>query len=138
MSTVAEVIRDALSHLRVQDPRQALKPEHARDGIRALNLMMRRWEADGLSLGWSDVAEPTDEMPVPPEAIEAIGFNLACKMRPRFGIPLDPDLKQEAEDGYSALLTDVHSNLYVRTSYEDLPSGEAQGCGRGSREGYNG
>jgi hypothetical protein len=34
--------------------------------IRALNLMMRRWEASGLALGWTDVASVTDDLPAPP------------------------------------------------------------------------
>lgn len=135
MTAVAVIVRDALRHLKVQDPRQPVKAEDARDAIRALNLMMRRWEADGLALGWSDVATMDDELPAPPEAEEAIGFNLAIKLRPGFGVTLDADVVANAQSGLSSLTADVLSNQFVRTSYPDLPVGESQVCGDW-REGY--
>ncbi|MFQ6309920.1 packaged DNA stabilization gp4 family protein [Lysobacter capsici] len=135
MAAVADTIRDALSHLRVQDPRQPLKAEHARDGIRALNQMMTRWEADHLSLGWQEVSSPDDEMPVPPEALEAISYNLVLKLRPRFGVVIDGDVIQQATDGLAALRADVLSNQYERISYDDLPAGNNQQT-YGWREAY--
>lgn len=137
MSTVADIVRDALSHLRVQDPRQPVKPEHARDAIRALNLMMRRWEASGIALGWSDVVEMTDMMPVPAEAEEAIGYNLAVRLQSRLRSQLDDEGKKAARDGLVVLRADVQANLFVRVCYDDLPAGEGQRYGNGDwREGY--
>ncbi|SDX52852.1 packaged DNA stabilization gp4 family protein [Lysobacter enzymogenes] len=139
MTAVADIIRDALSHLRVQDPRQPVKPENARDAIRALNLMMAAWEVEGVSVGWSAVVEPTDELPAPPEAEGAIGYNLALRLRQRFGVPLQPDLVGLARDTLATLHAQVLANVFVRVSYEDLPSGEGQRYGRGDwREGFTG
>lgn len=138
MSIVADIIRDALSHLRVQDPRQPVKPEHARDAIRALNLMMRRWEANGIALGWSDVVEPTDELPAPPEAEEAIGYNLALRLQSRFRAQLDDAGTQAAKNGLAELMGDVHGNLYERLCYDDLPAGEGQPGFGDWREGFSG
>lgn len=107
MSTVADIIRDALRHLRVQDPRQALSAEDARDGMRMLNLMMRRWEANGLALGWIDVTDVTEILPLPPEAEIGVGFNLAVLLRPSYGAELDPDVKEGADLYLGELERDV-------------------------------
>lgn len=106
MAQVQDIVRDALGHLRVIDANAPVKPIDMRDAIRALNLMVRRWEADGLALGWSDVSEPTDVLPLPPEAEEAVGYNLALRLRVRYGVQLDPDLVALADAGLLALQRD--------------------------------
>lgn len=106
MAQVQDIVRDALGHLRVIDANVPVKPIDMRDAIRALNLMVRRWEADGLALGWSDVAEPTDALPLPPEAEEAVGYNLALRLRARYGVQVDPDIVALASAGLSALQRD--------------------------------
>lgn len=106
MAQVRDVVRDALGHLGVLDANQAVSAIDMRDAIRALNLMMRRWEANGLALGWSDVEEPTDTLPLPPEAEEAVGFNLAVRLRPRYRVALDADAYLAAGKGLDALRRD--------------------------------
>lgn len=106
MAQVQDIVRDALGHLRVIDANAPVKPIDMRDAIRALNLMVRRWEADGLALGWSDVSEPTDVLPLPPEAEEAVGYNLALRLRARYGVQIDPDIVALASAGLSALQRD--------------------------------
>ena len=138
MAKVADIIRDALSHLRVQNPLQPIKAQDARAGIRALNLMMRRWEANGIALGWSDVVEPTDDLPAPAEAEEAIGYNLAIRLQSRFGVELDREGKDAARRGLEELRADVHGNLHLAVSYEDLPAAEGQSGFGDWREGLTG
>lgn len=108
MTKVAEIVREALEHLTVIDGHATPSAEDMAKGIEALNRMMRRWEANLLALGWSDVTGPDDDLPVPPEAEEAIGFNLAMRLRPRYGVPLGDlgDLPRTARDAYATLLRD--------------------------------
>lgn len=106
MSTVAALVRDALQHLRVLDADEAPEGADMADAIRALNLMMRRWEANGLALGWADVSTPAETLPAPPEAEEAMGYNLAVKLRARYGVSIDPDVIQLATDGLAVLRRD--------------------------------
>jgi hypothetical protein len=110
MTTVASIVRDALLHLRVQDAAEAVDAQAMQDAIRALNTMMARWEADGVSLGWTDVSAPTDTLPAPPEAEEAISYNLALRLRARYGVAVEPDVIQMATDGLAALRADVIAN----------------------------
>lgn len=131
MTIVARVVRDALKHLRVLDPQEAVSAADMQDAIDALNAMVSRMEADGVSIGWAPVSAGTDTLPAPDEAVEALGYNLAVRLRSRFGVAIDPDVLQMATDGLAALRADVIANTYSRISYPDLPMGEGW-CG-----GYN-
>lgn len=106
MAKVEETVSAALRILRVIDARQPVKPADMSTAIKALNSMMRRWEANTLSLGWSDVSNPSDDMPVPDEALEPIEFNLAVRLRPEYGTTLDPDTLQMARQGKADLQRD--------------------------------
>ena len=125
MSAVGDVVRTALLHLRVIPATQPIKAVVMRDGIDALNQMMVRWEADGVALGWHTVADAGDTLPVPPEAEEAVGYNLALRLRARYGVDLDPDVIEFARDGLARLMADIASRDASRLSY-DLPVANAQ------------
>lgn len=129
MTTVANIVRDALMHLRVLDPQEAVSAAAMQDAIRALNAMMARWEADGLPLGWTAVSAGTDTLPAPAEAEEAIGYHLAVRLRSNYGVAIDPDVVQLATDGLAALNADKLAGTYARLSYPDLPLAEGW-CGR--------
>jgi hypothetical protein len=135
MTQVVDILRDALGHLKVQDANSAVKPIDARDGIRALNLMMREWEVDGPNLGWSDVSDPTDTLPVPPEAEAAIGYNLAVRLRPKYGVAIEADIIALARDCLATLTAQQTVNTYARTEYPDLPAGTGR-PGGSWRDGY--
>lgn len=136
MTEVATIVRDALLHLEVQDPYQPVKAVNMADGIRALNLMMRAWEVDGLSMGWQDVVNPSDDLPAPPEAEQAIGYNLAIRLRARYGVTLAQDVVAMATDGLATLAAQIATNTFARIEYPDLPMGV--GWGNRSRNGYTG
>lgn len=138
MSKVVEIVRDALSHLRVADADAAPDPIDVRDGIRALNLMMRAWEAQNLPLGWVDVTKADDEMPTDPAFDEAIGANLALKLRARYGATLDADVVQMATDGKALVSAMCTASDYARLDYPDLPASEGRGRIGSYQEGLSG
>lgn len=138
MSKVVEIVRDALSHLRVIDADQATDPIDVRDGIRSLNLMMRAWEAENLPLGWYDVTGPDEDMPTDIAFDEAIGANLALRLRARYGATIDADVVQLANDGKALVSATCAAAEYARLSYPDLPCSEGT-SGIGSyQEGISG
>ncbi len=106
MSTVEKTVSRALRILSVIDARQPVKPADMSTAIDALNGMMTRWEANTLSLGWSNVENPSDDMPVPAEALDAIAYNLAVRLRPEYGTTLDPDTIDMARRGLADLQRD--------------------------------
>lgn len=129
MSKVSEVIRDSLLLLRVIDSTEAPEAEDSQDAIRSLNLMMTSLEAEGVSVGWSNVSKPDDDMPCPPENEEGIAYLLATRLRPKYGVTLDPDVVQGAQAGMAAMRAQVASADYSRVSYPDLPAGQGQPFG---------
>lgn len=107
MTEVATIVRDALVILGVRDAQQPIPAIDMEDGIRVLNMMVRRFEANGMTLGWTDVVSPSDELPLPAEAEEAIAYNLAVRLRARYQCAPDPDVFEFARQGLSALRRDV-------------------------------
>jgi len=107
MTTAANIVSRALRLLRVLDPNEAPEAEDFETARVALNSMVRRWEANGLALGWQDIESPSDEMPIPAEAEQAVAFNLALILRAEYGVSLDPDTVQFAQEGLSDLRRDV-------------------------------
>lgn len=106
MTQVADIVRDALGHLRVLDAAGNVKPIDMRDALRALNLLGRRWAANGLLEEWTDATEPTDTLTAPEIAEEPLSFNLALRLRPRYGTQPDEDVLALASAGIMALWRD--------------------------------
>jgi len=53
------------------------------------------------------VNNPDDTLPAPEEAEEAIAYNLALKLRPEYGVAMDPDTLEFAKSGLDALRRDI-------------------------------
>lgn len=138
MSKVVEIVRDALGQLRVCDADAAPDPIDLRDGIRAMNLMMRAWEAENLPVGWVDVSGGDEDMPTEPAFDEAIGANLAIRLRARYGATLDADVVQMATDGKALVSAMCNATDYARVSYPDLPCSEGGNRYGGYQDGMSG
>lgn len=107
MTTAATIVSRALRLLRVVDSSEAPEAEDFETARQALNGMLRRWEANGLALGWQDVDNPADELSIPAEAEQAVAFNLALMLRAEYGVSLDADVVEFAQEGLSELRRDV-------------------------------
>jgi hypothetical protein len=136
MTQALDVIRDALGYLRVVDANAPIDANDASDALRQLNMMLIGWEADGVPLGWSAATTLDSALTSPPEADEAIGYNLAVRLRPRYGTTADPDVQGMAVASLAQLRALVASVDYARCSYPDLPRGNAQRYGEGWRAGF--
>jgi hypothetical protein len=106
MAQVNDIVRDALGHLRVIDAGAPVKPIDMRDATRALNLIGRRWAKNGLLETWTDVAEPTDTVPVPDTAEEPLGWNLAIRLRSNYGVEVPEEVGLLAVQGVVDLWRD--------------------------------
>lgn len=103
MATVEKVVARALRLIQVINPRQPVQASDMQTGIEALNGMMNFWESKGLSLGWSDVENPSDELPTPKEAYLTIGANLALELASEYGTQPPQAVVAAAISGYSTL-----------------------------------
>ena len=106
MTTVSKIVSRALRLIQVIDPSQTVKDQDMETAIEALNAMMQRWEADLLSLGWSPVASPGDEVPIPVEAEQAVAYCLAVTLAPEYGVTPLASVVQLANSGFADLLRD--------------------------------
>lgn len=129
MTEVAKIVRDALVQCGQLDATEAPSAEDMADGISALNRMMRGFEVEGLNLGWHDVSSPAEEAPIPPEAEEAVIYNLAMRFCGAYGLePREVDIAV-ARSGLSTLRVLCTINDFARVKYPDLPVGNRQRSG---------
>lgn len=120
---VEELVARALRLIKVLDPNEAIEASDYETARFALNTMMARIEADGISVGWQDVDNPADELPLPPEAVEAIAYNLAIALADEYGQSITPSIATKAEQGLSSLYRDVlNANPIINRSSGPLPS----------------
>ena len=111
MSLVQPIVNRALRILGVLDANETPPAVDTQTAIVALNALMVRWEADGISLGWAAVAAGSDTLPAPPEA--------------EYGVALAPDVVEFAREGMGRLLADVYAVDYARLTL-DLPEGSVR------------
>lgn len=106
MATVAKIVSRALRLLGVLDPNEALEAEDAETAIEALNDMCNRWEANGQAFGWSDVSNPSEEMPSPKELNSCIAYNLACELAAEYEVAPNVQIATIAGELSAALRRD--------------------------------
>lgn len=104
---VENLIARSLRLIQVIDPQQSVKATDMATGIDALNGMMARIEADGTALGWSPVANPSDDLPLADEMTQAIAYNLAVNLASEYGVTPLPAVQGMAVTGMADLLRDV-------------------------------
>lgn len=101
-----ELVARSLRLIQVIDARQPVKASDMSTAIAALNGLVRRWEANTLALGWAPVENPSDDLPLPDEALDAVAYNLALRLAPEYGVSPMPAVVQTAQDTLADLLRD--------------------------------
>lgn len=104
---VENLVARSLRLIQVIDPLQSVKAQDMETAIDALNALMARIEADGTALGWSPVTNPSDDLPLPQEATQAIAANLSIVLAPEYGVTPLPTVQAMALSGMENLLRDV-------------------------------
>jgi hypothetical protein len=136
MTQAIDIIKSALGHLRVVDASGTPSPEETEDALKSLNSMVMAWEAENMPIGWCPLQHPEDEINSPIELDECLGYNLALRLRARYGVTADPDVINFANAGLGLLRSMIASSSYDRVQYDDLPRGDQQPNIYGWRAGY--
>jgi hypothetical protein len=132
MTTANDVVFAALRKLRVVDAQGTVDPSDFVTAVEMLNDMLTRWEADGTSMGWSNVKAPEDVCNFPDEAKLAVVYNLTLFLAPEYGRDIDPAVANAAVAMKKALDRDVFVANPLRAGCNGAPMPDA---GSGSR--YN-
>lgn len=99
MATVAQVAKASLQRILVQASEADLEPDEYQDYIFALNNWMLALEAEGVSLGFTEVSGLGDVLTVPTGTLRGIIANMAVEVAPDYGGIVTPALQQAAIDG---------------------------------------
>lgn len=116
MTTVADFVRDTLGLIQVVDPRQPVQNEDMQTGIRFLNRLCGRMEANTLSLGWVPVSNPSDILPLPSEAELGVMYSLAIMLAPHYGV----SVSAEVVAGADAFMNDLRRDQAVATPIQPI------------------
>lgn len=121
MTTVADFAKDVLGTLQVINPVQSVSAADMQTTMRFLNRFMRRMEANGVSMGWQDVDDPDQELPLPPECEFGIMYSVALVMAPQYGVEPMPAVVAGAQE----FMNDLRRDQAVATPIQpilDVPS----------------
>jgi hypothetical protein len=106
MTTAADFVKDTLLLLQVVNVQQPVSAADIETGIRSLNRYCTRLEANGTSLGWSNVDNPSDVLPLPPEAELPVMYGLALDIAPQYGVTPLPSVVGRSIEYTNDLLRD--------------------------------
>lgn len=123
MTTVRDIIVDALEDLVVQADEAEIEPSEAKTAIRVLNQLMAMYDSDGISLGFTTVNSLDDTITIPEGAVLPVVSNLAMRLAPKYLTGEVPShLIVAARKGYKILCK--IANNRITTAYPGtLPIG---------------
>jgi len=97
MTIARIIIEDAFDDMEIKPGEVALKDSEIAIGIRRLNRLMAKFAAEGLNVGYSDVASPEDETNIPQYFEDLAITTLAIRLSQGFGKDPRPGLMMAYE-----------------------------------------
>jgi len=123
MATVEKIVTRALRLIRVLDPDQPVQPRDMETGIEALNAMMTKWESFPLPMGWTNVSNPSDTMPIPDESHEAVAANLAMTLSDEYAVEPGARVSAMATNGLNVLRRQFRAANPLEYTYDGCCGG---------------
>ena len=99
MATVAQVIKASLQRILVQASEAPIEASEAQDFIFDMNNFMLALDADGITLGYTEVNDLGDEVTIPTGALRGLIANMAIEVAPDYNGTVSPALNSAAIDG---------------------------------------
>lgn len=103
MATVAQVATASLKRILVQAADAPLEADEYQDFIFALNNFMLALDAEGITLGYTEVSDLGDEVTVPAGALRGIIANMAIEVAPDYNGTVSPALVNAAAEGMQVM-----------------------------------
>lgn len=103
MATVAQVAKASLQRILVQASEADLEPAEFQDFIFSMNNYMLALDAEGISLGYTEVSSLGDDVTVPTGALRGIIANMAIEVAPDYNGQVSAGLIKAASEGMKAM-----------------------------------
>ena len=103
MATVAQVIKASLQRILVQEDEAPIEASEAQDFIFAMNNYMLALDAEGITLGYTEVSGLGDVITIPTGALRGVIANMAIEVAPDFNGQITSGLAIAAKDGMQAM-----------------------------------
>ena len=122
MATVAQVAKASLQRILVQATESPLEPAEYQDYIFALNNYMTQLDAQGVQLGYTEVADLGDSVTVPAGALRGIIATMAIEVSPDYGGVISQGLIVAAREGLHTMRT-IGQTMGISHNPSTLPVG---------------
>lgn len=103
MATVAQVARSSLQRILVQASEAELEPDEYQDFIFSMNNFMLALDADGVTLGYTEVSNLGDEVTIPTGALRGLIANMAIEVSPDYNGTVSQGLVLAATEGMKVM-----------------------------------
>jgi hypothetical protein len=103
MATVAQVAKASLQRILVQASEAALEPDEYQDFIFAMNNYMLSLDANGISLGYTEVNNLADKVTIPTGALRGLIANMAIEVSPDYNGTISQGLVLAASEGLKVM-----------------------------------
>jgi len=103
MVTVADVAKASLQRILVQASEAELEPDEFQDFIFAMNNYMLALDAQGISLGYTEVKNLGDLVTIPVGALRGLIANMAIEVAPDYNGKISAGLVVAAKEGLAAM-----------------------------------
>jgi len=103
MATVAQVAKASLQRILVQASEADLEADEYSDFIFAMNNYMAELDAQGISLGYTEVSDLGDDVTIPTGALRGLIANLAIEVAPDYNGVVSQGLAKAARDGFNTM-----------------------------------
>ena len=125
--TAKTLINDILQEIFVSAEEQSIQAPDFNTALRYLNRYMQQLNADGISIGWTNLVNPTDVATVPDGAVLGIIYNTALQLANSYDVDVSPLLVSNARDSMKTL-----QSLGITVGQSNYPSTLSIGSGNES------
>lgn len=126
MTTMREVVEDALEEIGVKTAEVSLTNDELQSGIRRCNDMLTEWDDASIIVGYNPVLNGDDAIEVDRNAVGAIKYNLAIRLASSFDKIVNQALAKNASDSMSRL--EASSSNIIVAFPDTLPLGSGNQC----------
>ena len=105
MATVAQVAKASLQKILVQASEAPIEASESQDFIFAMNTFMLALDAQGVTLGYTEVSNLGDDVTIPTGALRGLIYNMAIEVAPDYDATVSAALAQAARDGMQTMRT---------------------------------